>query len=312
MSIPDFQSLMLPVLRHLAQRRWLVSDLVKAVSDDHGLTDEERRQLLPSGRQATIANRTYWALAYLNRAGLIARISRGEYEATEDGRQVLTNPPDRITIGYLNRFPSFAGFRTRNTIDSVEPVGPTPPPDLPAQVATPEERLELADYDLKSDIAETLLNRMRTMSPSAFEQLIIDLLVGIGYGGTHREAAERLGRSGDGGVDGVIREDKLGLDAIYIQAKRYGEETSVGAPAVQAFAGALLGKGATKGVFVTTSHFTQHAKDVAEAYKTHKIVLIDGPELARLMIEHEIGVKTVQVIRVQRVDLEAYEDAIVP
>ena len=216
MAIPDFQRLMLPVLRQLAQQRWLVSDLVRVISDEHGLTVEERRQLLPSGRQATIANRTHWALAYLNRAGLIVRFARGEYEASEDGRKVLENPPERITIGFLNRFPSFEGFRARGTADEVTTTESAPLPEVPAlQAATPEERLELADRDLKSGVAATLLNRMRTMSPSAFEQLIVDLLVGIGYGGTHREAAERLGRSGDGGIDGVIREDKLGLDAIY-------------------------------------------------------------------------------------------------
>jgi restriction system protein len=308
MAIPDFQTLMLPVLRHLTERRWLVSDLVAEVSTEYGLTEEERRQLLPSGRQATIANRTHWALAYLNRAGLIVRIARGEYEATDEGRKLLATPPDRITIGFLNRYPSFGGFRTRAGNDEQPPPESAGLSGAGLQTATPEERLELADRDLKVDLAQTLLARTRAMSPSAFEQLIIDLLVKIGYGGSHRDAAERLGRSGDGGIDGVIREDRLGLDAIYIQAKRYGEDSTVGAPAVQGFAGALLSNGATKGVFVTTSRFTQQAKDTADAYKTHKIVLLDGPALAKLMIEHEIGVRTVQTIRVQRVDLEEYEE----
>lgn len=308
MAIPDFQTLMLPVLRHLAERRSLTSDLVAEVSTAYGLTEEERRQPLPSGRQTTIANRTHWALAYLNRAGLIVRVARGEYEATDEGRKLLATPPDRITIGFLNRYPSFEGFRTRASNDEQplpESVGLS---GAGLQTATPEERLELADRDLKVDLAQTLLARTRAMSPSAFEQLIIDLLVRIGYGGSHRDAAERLGRSGDGGIDGVIREDRLGLDAIYIQAKRYGEDSTVGAPAVQGFAGALLSNGATKGVFVTTSRFTQQAKDTADAYKTHKIVLLDGPALAKLMIEHEIGVRTIQTIRVQRVDLEEYEE----
>ena len=165
-----------------------------------------------------------------------------------------------------------------------------------------------ADRELTTELAETLLGRLRAISPAAFEQFIIDLLVGIGYGGTHREAAERLGRSGDGGIDGVIREDKLGLGTIYIQAKRYAEDNSVGAPAVQGFAGALLSNGATKGVFVTTSRFTVQAREMASTYRTRRLVLIDGAELARLMIEHDIGVRTVQTIKVQRVDLEAYEE----
>lgn len=173
--------------------------------------------------------------------------------------------------------------------------------------ATPEERLEGADRDLKAELAATLIARLRTLAPDAFEQLIIDLLVRMGYGGSRREASERLGRSGDGGIDGIIREDALGLDAVYIQAKRYGEDNTVGAPAVQGFAGALLGNGATKGVFVTTSRFTQQARDAASSLRSHRIVLIDGPELARMMIEREVGVRTVQTIRVQRIDLEPYE-----
>jgi restriction system protein len=154
----------------------------------------------------------------------------------------------------------------------------------------------------------TLLARVRGLSPAIFEQLIIDVLVKMGYGGSRREAAETLGRSGDGGVDGVIREDALGLDMIYVQAKRYAEDNPVGAPAIQGFAGALLGKGATKGVFVTTSRFTEAARQAQSTYKSHRIVLLDGAELAHLMIEHEVGVRTVQTIRVQRLDLESYED----
>jgi restriction system protein len=169
--------------------------------------------------------------------------------------------------------------------------------------------LEAADRDLKADLAATLLNRVRNLPPAAFEQLIVDLLVKIGYGGSRREAAERLGRSGDGGIDGVIREDALGLDAVYIQAKRYSEDNSVGAPDIRGFAGSLLGNGATKGVFVTTSRFSAQARDASAAYKTHRIVLIDGAELAHLMIEYEVGVRTVQTIRLQRLDLETYEEA---
>jgi restriction system protein len=308
-AVPDFQSLMLPVLRHLAERQWSTSELTAALSDEYGLTLEERRQLLPSGTQTTIANRTHWALAYLNRAGLITRVARARYVATEAGRNILGSPPDKITIGFLNQFPSFDGFRRKAQATGEEaPAMGCPVEEATVLGATPEERLGAADRELKNELTETLLGRLRAISPAAFEQFVIDLLVAIGYGGTHREAAERLGRSGDGGVDGVIREDKLGLDTIYIQAKRYAEDNSVGAPAVQGFAGALLSNGATKGVFVTTSRFTAQARDMASTYKTHRLVLIDGAELARLMIEHDIGVRTVQTIKVQRVDLEAYEE----
>ena len=309
MAIPDFQSLMLPVLRRLAERQWSTSELTTALSDEYSLTPDERRQLLPSGTQTTIANRVHWALAYLNRAALISRVARGQYVATDAGRTVLAAPPDRISIGYLNKFPAFAGFRSKLQTDGSNlPSESVPVGEAAVLAATPEERVAALDLDLKAELTQTLLGRLRAISPSTFEQLIVDLLVAIGYGGTHREAAERLGRSGDGGVDGVIREDKLGLDMIYVQAKRYAEDNPVGAPAIQGFAGALLSNGATKGVFVTTSRFTGHARDMSATYRSHRIVLIGGPELARLMIEHDIGVRTVQTIKLQRVDLEAYED----
>ncbi len=311
MAIPDFQTLMLPVLRKLAERRWAMIELVEAMSQEHRLTDDERRALLPSGRQTRIANRTHWAVAYLNRAGLITRIGRGQYEVSDAGRIVIASPPDRITIKYLTKFPAFAGFRAEARRDNgvTNEVSDQPQSDaIAAQRGTPEERLEAASSDLKAELAVTLLARVRGLSPAIFEQLIIDVLVKMGYGGSRREAAETLGRSGDGGVDGVIREDALGLDMIYVQAKRYAEDNPVGAPAIQGFAGALLGKGATKGVFVTTSRFTEAARQAQSTYKSHRIVLLDGAELAHLMIEHEVGVRTVQTIRVQRLDLESYED----
>ncbi len=311
MSIPDFQSLMLPVLRRLSERRWSSADLVNAMADEHGLSEEERRALLPSGRQTTIANRTYWALVYLSRAQLIVRVARGQYEISARGRDVLANPPERITITYLQRFPEFAAFRADSrdgdsgageTVVHAAAAGPA------TQGGTPEERLESADRDLKAEVAATLLARVRELAPAAFEQLIIDLLVKIGYGGSQSGAAQRLGRSGDGGIDGIIREDALGLDTIYIQAKRYAEENPVGAPAIQAFAGALLGNGATRGVFATTSHFTPQALQAGAAYKSHRIILINGNELAHLLVEHEVGVRTIRTIRMQRVDLESYEN----
>ena len=221
-------------------------ELVEAMSQEYCLTDDERRTLLPSGRQTRIANRTHWAVAYLNRAGLITRIGRGQYEVSDAGRMVIASPPDRITIKYLTKFPAFAGFRAEARRDNgvTNEISDQPQSDaIVAQRGTPEERLEAASSDLKAELAMTLLARVRGLSPAIFEQLIIDVLVKMGYGGSRREAAETLGRSGDGGVDGVIREDALGLDMIYVQAKRYAEDNPVGAPAIQGFAGALLGKG---------------------------------------------------------------------
>ena len=309
MAIPDFQSLMLPVLRRLGPQRRTTAELVEAMAEEHRLTEEERQALLPSGRQTVIANRTHWALSFLNRAGLITRVARGQYEASERGRDILANPPEHITVAYLQSFPEFDNFRRGATGTGYAAQAAVEAPGSAAsQGGTPEERLEAADRDLKAELRTTLLGRLRDLSPAAFERLIVDLLVRIGYGGSRREAAERLGRSGDGGIDGIIREDALGLDAVYVQAKRYAADNPVGAPAVQGFAGALLGNGATKGVFATTSCFTIQAREVAASFRTHRIVLIDGDELARLMIEHEVGLRTVQTIRVQRLDLDAYED----
>ncbi len=195
----------------------------------------------------------------LNKAGLITRMARGQYEASARGRELLEQPPTRLTIAYLQRYPEFATFRTKvgkpdrgATKASIVQNG-----EVDIQSSTPEERLEAAARDLKAEVAASLLTRLQGLAPTAFEQLIVDVLVKIGYGGSRRNAAERLGRSGDGSIDGVIREDALGLDTIYLQAKRYAEDNSVGASAIQDFAGVLLATGATKGVFVATSRFTQ-------------------------------------------------------
>lgn len=309
MTIPDFQALMLPVLRRLGERDWKTLDLVEAVSEEFGLSEAERAELLPSGRQRKIANRVHWSLAYLNRAGLITRLRRGEYAASAEGMRLLASPPERLTVPFLMEH--YQGVRAFRGEAGESPTGvaaaiaaPAPEP----QAQTPRERLEAAEREMQAALLTELLDRVRSMAPDAFEQLIVDLLVKMGYGGSRSEAARRLGRSGDGGIDGIIREDALGLDAVYIQAKRYAEDNPVGAPAVQGFAGALLGNGATKGVFATTSRFTTAARDAVAAYRTHRIVLIDGSELAALMIEHEVGIRTVQTIRVQRVDLDAYEE----
>ena len=247
-------------------------------------------------------------MAHLSKAGLVTRVSRGRYKASERGAAVLAKPPERITMAYLSRYPEFVAFRAAAKVDETVAGAEPTASATAAESSTPQERFEAADKALKAELAATLLARLQTLDPTAFEQLIIDVLVGMGYGGTRRDAAARLGRSGDGGIDGVIREDALGLDTIYLQAKRYAEDNAVGAPAIQGFAGALLANGATKGVFVTTGRFTQQARDMGAAYgKTHRIVLIDGRELAQLMIEHEVGVRTVQTVKVQRIDLDDYE-----
>lgn len=311
MRLPDFQSLMLPVLSLLSQHRRSTSEIVDSLADQLNLTTDERTTLLPAGRQTIIANRTHWALAHLNRAGLVHRISQGHYELTPTGLELLNNPPLQVSIAFLQKYPDYANSRSTTNRDQASSGDDTsvaaPSPSL--QRLTPEEQIEAADKSLRSELVSALVARLQLLRPEVFEQLIIDVLVGIGYGGTRRDAASRLGRSGDGGIDGVIREDTLGLDTIYLQAKRYADDNPVGAPAIQGFAGALLSNGATKGVFVTTGRYTPQAKQVANSYKAHRVILIDGQELARLMIDHEVGVRTVQVIRIQRLALETYENS---
>ncbi|MCX8133315.1 MAG: restriction endonuclease [Roseococcus sp.] len=240
---------------------------------------------------------------------------RGEYAVSNAGRALLEHPPQRITLAFLTeRYPSIRTFRgdpepgrggeTLLLDPQTESLAP------PILVATPEERLSQAVAEMKAKLAAELLDRLRAMSPDAFEEIIVQLLIALGFGGGPSLArGESIGKSGDGGVDGVLREDALGLDVIYIQAKRNGADNAVGPDRIQAFAGSLLERGATKGVFATTSRFTEAAKKAAERLSTQRrIVLIDGEELARLMIEHGVGVRTVETIRIQRVDLSDFEE----
>lgn len=306
MPIPDFQTLMLPALRRLAASQWATRDLIAALSEEFGLTYAERVALLPSGQATTMANRVTWAVAYLAKAGLVSRVGRARYGATDRGRTALETAPDRITVPWLRRFPEFQETRTGDASRGAESLSVS---DTATSVATPRERLEVAEREMRAALADELLARVRDLSPTAFEQLIVDLLLRMGYGGTRADAAQRLGRTGDGGVDGVIRGDALGLDAVYLQAKRYAADNTVGSGAIREFSGSLLARGATKGVFVTTSGFSRAAlEDRDRLAMQQRIVLIGGTELAALMMEHEVGVRTVQTVRVQRLDLETYEE----
>lgn len=314
--IPDYETLMLPLLRRLQPGEAHVRALSNALSDEFGLTEEERAAQLPSGKGVTVIHsRTGWAKTYLKQAGLVTQPRRGWVALTERGRQVLETPPTRIDNAFLDRFPEFREFRLRSrstegsTVGS-QPLAPIPPSDDDTLSGkSPEERLEVARREIVSALAADLLVRIRLFDPSAFEQLIVDLLVKMGFGGSRSDAAARLGRSGDGGIDGIIREDPLGLDAVYIQAKCWAADNTVGPDKVGEFFAALARRGASKGVFVTTSDFTRGAQEAHRELGTQKrIVLINGQQLAELMIEHDVGVRTVQTIRLQRLDLEAYED----
>ena len=309
MAIPDFQTLMLPVVRCLAGQRQTTTQLVAAIASEFSLTDDERVQLLPSGKQATIANRVHWALSYLGRAGLVRRISRGVYEASERGSAVLAQAPTRIDIALLRQYPEFRSLRPDDRYDDAAGTAsqsglPQPSPDV---TGTPDERIAGAVALIEADLREKLMQRVMDADPSFFEQVVVDLLLAMGYG-AGKDAGEVRGKSGDGGIDGVIREDKLGLDLIYVQAKRYKADNAIGAEKIREFSGALDFTGARKGVFITTSRFTPDAERFATQLQAKRIVLVDGHRLTMLMIEHGVGVRPKgDPVVIREVDLNYFE-----
>lgn len=316
MAIPDYETLMLPLLRLLQSEDKHIRALSEALADEFRLTDDEKAALLPSGRGVTVIHsRTGWAKTYLKQAGLIAQPRRGWATLTDRGREVLAGQPTRVDNAFLDRFREFRDFRVRSRSEEeavsgvLAPVASALVQDDKTESKSPEERLEAARREISLALASDLLARVRAFEPSAFEQLIVDLLVKMGFGGSRADAAARLGRSGDGGIDGIIREDALGLDAVYVQAKCWAADNTVGPDKVGEFFAALARKGASKGVFVTTSDFTKGAHEAhRELGNQKRIVLINGTQLAELMLEHEVGVRTVQTIRLQRLDLDTYED----
>jgi restriction system protein len=309
MPIPDYESLMLPVLNASARAETSVPLLANEIADELGLSESERNVLLPSGRQRLLHNRIHWAKFYLNRAGLIDIPRRGRFITSPAGRSMLATNPSDIDVEMLLQIPQFKEFYSKARGETASPPNQsTSKLDLKrADAATPEERIETAHLELESALRLDLLQRMLQNSPNFFEAVIIELLVKMGYGGSHKNAAQQLGRSGDGGVDGVISEDRLGLDRVYIQAKRYREGLSVGRPDVQAFVGSLVGLGATKGVFVTTSTFSVQAVEFVR-HLSQRVVLIDGPQLADLMIEHDVGVRSSRTIDFKRVDEDFFAE----
>jgi restriction system protein len=309
--VPDYQELMLPVLKLAAPGEQSIPEIEGLVADQFFLTRTEREQILPSGRQRVLANRLHWAKFYLTRAGLLVSPRRGRFTITDVGRELLSRNPQSINNEHLMEYPSFRAFLEASNAprdggsDEV-----TPLPIAPARPTgvTPEEQIETAYVALQSALRSELLQRILQNSPSFFEQVIVDLLVGMGYGGSHRNAAEQLGRAGDGGVDGVINEDRLGLDRVYVQAKRYALDSApIGRPAVQGFVGSLVGFSANKGVFATTSTFTREAIEFAK-HLPQRVILIDGQRLTELMIEHSVGVRTTRSIDFKRVDEDFFSE----
>lgn len=297
--IPDYQTCMLPLLKYAEDKNeHKFSDAVEYLSDEFALTKEERKELLPSKTQDVITNRIGWARTYLKKAGLLEDTRRGYFKITERGLSVLSENLEKLSTKYLQKFDEFIAFHEKHTEKEI-----SSEIELTTD-ATPEEMLETGFAKLSENLIDDLLAKIGESSPSFFEHLVVDLLVHMGYGGSFSEAAQVVGKSGDEGIDGIIKEDKLGLDTIYIQAKRW--KGVVGRPEIQKFAGALLGQKASKGVFITTSSFTKEAEEYVSSVD-RKVVLIDGTKLATLMIEHNVGISTVRTFEIKRIDSDYFE-----
>lgn len=303
MSIPDYQSLMLPVLEVASKGETSVPLAEADIAARFGLSNEEREQMLPSGKQRVLHNRIHWAKFYLTKAGLLESPKRGRFVITAAGQQVLAKPPAALDTKHLLTIPTFRDFyRGGEDAEAIASAAEVEPPS-----ATPEEVVEAAYKAVHAALRADLLDRILQNSPSFFEEVIVELLVAMGYGGSRRNAAEQLGKSGDGGVDGVINEDVLGLDRVYIQAKRYAPGSAVGRPEVQAFTGSLVGLGASKGVFVTTSTFSSQAVEFASRIP-QRVILIDGKRLTELMVEHGVGVRSSRVLEFKRLDEDFFSE----
>ena len=300
MAIPDFQSVFLPLLKACADgQEHTKQELLPLLATQFGLTEAELSIKIASGGARMFDNRVGWATSHLKLAGLLDNLRRGVYRITARGLQVLNENPQPLNIRYLKRFPEFLASRSapRDESQFVELAAVNP--------ETPDELIAGGYKQLREALAIELLDRIKNVRPSRFEELVVELLLKMGYGGTQEDAGRVVGKSGDGGIDGIINEDRLGLDVIYIQAKRW--EADVGRPEIQKFVGALAGNKANKGVFITSSGFTRGATDYA-AQVNHRVVLIDGPMLAELMMDHDLGVSTKDVYTVKRLDTDYFEE----
>ena len=305
MAIPDYQSLMLPVLVASAKGEVRIRSVVEELADQLRLSPEERSELLPSGKKTVFSNRVHWAKLGLSKAHLVEITRRGYFRITPRGQTVLGSQPSDIDNKFLTQFEEFRQFRERSG-GTVEQDSETLSPALDAQKQTPDETMRTAHRQIDSALGQDLLERVREAPPDFFERLIVNLLLSMGYGGTADRAGRTLGRSGDDGVDGVIDQDALGLDRVYIQAKRYAAGNSIAAGAIRDFFGSLDRHKATKGLFVTTSTFSSSAKETA-ALLSKRIVLIDGDQLAKLMIRHNVGCRVEETLHIKKIDEEFFE-----
>jgi restriction system protein len=308
MAVPDYQNLMLPLLKFADEQNVEIStgDAVEALGPRLGLTEDDLKEMLPSGLEGRFANRVGWATTFMKKAGLLESTRRGYCRITARGRELLKKKPATINVKLLQQYPKFLAFQQLKGTRRGEKKDSGSP--IETGTATPSEALENAYENLRDELADDVLTKVKKSSPSFFERIVVELLVKMGYGGSRADAGKAIGKSGDGGIDGIIKEDKLGLDIVYIQAKRW-DNSAVGRPEVMQFAGALQAQKANKGILITTSRFT----DDARSYVTQigsKIVLIDGEQLTQLMIDHDVGVSTVSLYPVKKIDADYFDEGL--
>jgi restriction system protein len=302
-NVPSYEEIMLPLLELLSDsKEHALQEADDTLSAHFKLSDDQRRELLPSGAQPVFRNRLGWARTYMKKAGLLITPKRGYFKITEKGLDLLKEKPQSLSAQYLTRYPEFVEFKSIKKSKDSEDISD----DIDnSSDKTPEEILEYAFHKLRSELAKEVLEVVKSCTPAFFEKLIVDLLIKMGYGGSRKDAGQALGKSGDGGIDGIIKEDKLGLDAIYLQAKKW--ENTVPIKEIRDFTGALAYKKAKKGIFITTSNFPQSVYDFVTQVE-YKIVLIDGERLANLMIEHNVGLSTVNEYHVKKIDSDYFEE----
>ena len=301
--IPDFQTLMLPLLQLISDgKEHTIREIIDRLANELKLSEMERKEMLPSGNQAIFDNRVSWAKTHLKKAGLLDSPIRAIFVITDLGKRVLENNPGRIDIKYLKQFPSYAEFINPSKVENEEDTV-----NISMLEQTPEETLEKAYQEIRKTLASELLHQVVELSPIFFERLVVELLVKMGYGGSIKDAGKAIGKTGDEGIDGTIKEDKLGLDIIYIQAKKWKPGNIVGRPEIHKFVGALAGQGAKKGIFITTSTFSKEAREYIPKNET-KIVLIDGQQLSQLMIDYNLGCSTQQIYELKKIDLDYFEE----
>ena len=304
MAVPKFFDFFVPTLRVLNEKSPMKTKELRAkIADDMNLSEKDKAEMLPSGRQQTYANRILWSIQYLKNAGLLSAISRGEYAITPEGKRVFLNDAEILDLHYLERYDSFRKFHGAAETNNGKNILQNMPEEI-----TPLEAIEKAFNAIRTELSKSLIKTIMDCSPDFFEHLVIDLLIAMGYGYDSNEAGMVVGRTGDGGIDGIINEDKLGFSQVYVQAKRWDVDHTVGRPDVQAFAGALLGKGASKGLFITTGQFSKAAKEYVVDQKAVRVVLVDGEELTRLMIDYGVGVSTQRNFTIKQLDTDYFEE----